>query len=47
MSEHESKETEEQPEPTIEDLEVSDDESEEVKGGLGKWGEPEGPAPHL
>jgi hypothetical protein len=39
MSEHESQEVEEQEESKLEDLEVSDDDAEEVKGG--------GAEPHL
>ncbi|HMI99239.1 MAG TPA: hypothetical protein VK488_05345 [Gaiellaceae bacterium] len=46
--EHESKETEEeQAEPKMEDLEVPDEESDEVKGGANRWGKPESPQPHL
>ncbi|MEP6909092.1 MAG: hypothetical protein ABI896_01520 [Actinomycetota bacterium] len=40
MSEHEQpRETEEEPDSEVEDLEVSDDDAEDVKGG--------GPQPHL
>ena len=49
MSEHESHDAEEQTEPKVDDLEVSDEESEEVKGGghRGPGGRPEGAEPHL
>ena len=44
MSEHEPKEAEEQAKPEMEDLEVSEEESEEVTGPATR---PEDPQPHL
>ena len=41
MSEQEPRETEEQSEPKVDDLEVSEEQSEDVKGGGIRHGRPE------
>lgn len=47
MTDHESDEVQEAIEPEIDDLELSKEEEEEIKGGGFRMGRPEGPQPHL